>query len=133
MKEGEKQQDSDNNSSDARVFFVEYQDTGSKKNKAGWLPPQLKDKAEAKKEQSAEAEQKALYEQMKNNWTKQFVEHNGISFVLTRLLNQEFGKESNAADRNFELKNVSFMLTLLRVFIVASIAAQPDQDTSGAQ
>ena len=133
MKEGEKQQDSDNNSSDARVFFVEYQDTGSKKNKAGWLPPQLKDKAEAKKEQSAEAEQKALYEQMKNNWTKQFVEHNGISFVLTRLLNQEFGKENNAADRNFELKNVSFMLTLLRVFIVASIAAQPDQDTSGAQ
>ena len=69
---------------------------------------------------------------MKNNWTKQFVEHNGNSFVLTRLLNQEFGKESNAADRNFELKNVSFMLTLLRVFIVASIAAQPDQDTSGA-
>ena len=50
MKEGEKQQDSNNNSSDARVFFVEYQDTGSKKNKAGWLPPQLKDKAEAKKE-----------------------------------------------------------------------------------
>lgn len=62
MQEGEKQQDLDKSNSDARVFFIEYADTRSKKNKAGWLPPQLKDKAEAKKDQSAEAEQKTLYE-----------------------------------------------------------------------
>lgn len=33
---------------DRRVFFVEYQDTGKKTNKAGWLPPQLTEKERAK-------------------------------------------------------------------------------------
>jgi len=30
------------------VFFVEYQDTGKKTNKAGWLPPQLSEKEKNK-------------------------------------------------------------------------------------
>jgi len=33
---------------DRRVFFVEYQDTGKKRNKAGWLPPQLMEKEKGK-------------------------------------------------------------------------------------
>ena len=52
--------------------------------------------------------------------------------MLNRLLSQEIGKNKNEISRNFELKNTSFMLTLLRVFIVAAISAQPNQDTSGS-
>lgn len=39
---------------------------------------------------------------------------------------------SQAHQSTFELKNKSFLLTLLRVFIIAAIAAQPDQDMSGS-
>jgi hypothetical protein len=39
---------------DRRVFFVEYQDTGKQKNKAGWLPPQLKDKDEVASSDAAD-------------------------------------------------------------------------------
>jgi len=40
MNEGQGSKFSDHG--DRRVYFVEYQDTGRKKNKAGWLPPQLR-------------------------------------------------------------------------------------------
>ena len=111
---------------DSRVFFVEYQDTGKQKNKAGWLPPQLKD-ARDLSHATSEDSQRLQLEQLKNNWTKQFVEQHGIQFVVERVLSFDFSSESN---HSFELKNKSFLLTLLRVFIIAAIAAQPDQDTS---
>lgn len=119
--------DSGNNENgDRRVFFVEYQDTGKQKNRAGWLPPQLKDKDEGLPTSSS-AVDNSQYEILKSNWTKQFVEQQGIPFVVEQVLSLDFG---NASQHSFELKNKSFLLTLLRVFIIAAIASQPNTDTS---
>jgi hypothetical protein len=49
--------------------------------------------------------------------------------VVEQVLALDFGAISK---HSFELKNKSFLLTLLRVFVIAAIAAQPDQDTSGS-
>jgi len=66
---------------------------------------------------------------MKLNWTKQFVEQHGIEFVLKKVLSLDF---EQANQTSFELKNKSFLLTLLRVFIIAAIAAQPNQDMTAS-
>lgn len=58
MNEGDSDENQENG--DNRVFFVEYQDTGKKKNKAGWLPPQLKDKRELSHENSEDQQRLQL-------------------------------------------------------------------------
>lgn len=108
---------------------MEYQDTGKKRNKAGWLPPQLMEKEQGNVAHTGE-EHSEQYNQMKSNWTKQFVEQHGIEFVVNQVLTLDF---SQANQTTFELKNKSFLLTLLRVFIIAAIASQPNQDTSGSE
>jgi len=57
---------------------------------------------------------------MKSNWTRQFVEQQGIQFVVDKILSMDF---SHSNRNSFELKDTSFLLTLLRVFIIAAIAA----------
>ena len=127
MNEGETSSNQD--VGDKRVFFVEYQDTGKKKNKAGWLPPQLKDKDEIISAGATDDNQQAQQTQLKSNWTKQFVEQQGIQFVVDQVLTMDFSQSNR---NSFELKNKSFLLTLLRVFVIGAITAQPNQDTSGS-
>lgn len=119
----------DQQQGDRRVFFVEYQDTGKQKNKAGWLPPQLKDKDEMGSAEDIDNAQQAQQMLLKSNWTKQFVEQQGIQFVVDQVQAAEF---SHNTHNSFELKNKSFLLTLLRVFIIAAIAGQPNMDTTGS-
>ena len=65
---------------------------------------------------------------MKTNWTKQFLEQHGFDFILQAFINKPIGGAIDSTVSNFSevasTKDISFLMTLLRVFLQAGFSSQ---------
>ena len=80
---------------------------------------------EEEKHEPSEADLEA--QRMRANWTKQFLEHHGWNYIFDSFMAKQI---SSAATVTFaeqaNLKDLSFRLTLLRVFLQAGFQSQQD-------
>ena len=111
-----------------RVLFVEEQVIGAS-NTATRVGPAAEETEEESKAGEADAEH-LRNEQLKADWTKQFLEKQGFSFVLTHFLEKQVGSDDAVNfSEQASLKDVTFLMTLLNVFLQAGFASsQGDAD-----
>lgn len=64
----------------------------------------------------------------KDKWMTAFIEEGGFQYVVTALLNYDMsrvGKDGNK--REFDLKDLSFLMTLMKIFLLAAFEAESEQ------
>ena len=91
-----------------RVFFVGYQDISSE-----YVAPAIK----SREKQVVDEESKNL----KQNWTKKFLENGGLSYAFDVFLN--CSSHVASGDR-FRMQELKFIFSILRVYLTAAITAQ---------
>jgi len=66
-------------------------------------------------------------EMLKKTWVKRFLDNHGLDYVLDKFMGQDLSshQETSAATlvESFHLKQISFLLTTLRIFIMAAFSA----------
>ena len=77
------------------------------------------------------AEQQQLLK-ARQNWTKMFLEQGGFTYILTLFGAMTSSKDANSLNDDFALKNLSFILILLRVFMTAAFSTAQNTQISEA-
>lgn len=107
-----------------RIMFVEEQVIAASSVATKVAAQQEEQEQEESKVTEAQAEHDRN-DQLKAQWTVQFVEKQGFNFILSHFLD----KQVNSVDTvNFSeqasLKDVSFLITLLNVFLQAGFSTE---------
>ena len=64
-------------------------------------------------------------QRLKTNWTKQFLEQHGWNYIITSYLDKQVSTSTTVTFiEQASLKDLAFLLTLLRVFLQAGFQAQ---------
>jgi hypothetical protein len=64
----------------------------------------------------------------KDKWMTAFVEEGGFQYVVNALLNYDMSLvDKDGKQRNFDLKDLSFLMTLMKVFLMAAFEANSEQ------
>jgi hypothetical protein len=65
----------------------------------------------------------------KDAWMTAFVEEGGFQYALKALLNYDMALVSkDGKQRNFDLKDLSFLMTLMKVFLLGAFESKSDMD-----
>ena len=91
---------------------------------------------EESKGESTEASQldpshseEAALEKARREWTDMFLKNGGFNYILTLFKTKTASTEMNDT---FQLKKLSFLITLLRVFLTAAFGTEPEKEIEEA-
>ena len=64
----------------------------------------------------------------KDKWMTAFIEEGGFQYVVTALFNYDLSRIAKDGNkREFDLKDLSFLMTLMKIFLLAAFEAESEQ------